>query len=266
MAYVHGYDPREAERLADQAGTLVELLHSDTRYMPGDRVLEAGCGVGAQTTTLAANSPEALFTSVDIEPASVAEATRRVEEHGLTNVSLLQGDLHDLDLPEHGFDHAFVCFVLEHLTDPVEALRRITRHVKPGGTLTVIEGDHGSTTFHPEDADARAAIDCQVRLQADAGGDATIGRRLFGVLTQAGLQEVHVSPRLVYVDASRPELVEGFTRRTFTAMVEGVRASALQAELITAERFDAGIAALHRTTEPDGAFTYTFFKATAVVA
>lgn len=49
-------------------------------------------------------------------------------------------------------------------------------------------------------------------------------------------------------------------------MVQGVRASALQADLITPERFDAGIAALQRTTEPDGAFTYTFFKATALVA
>lgn len=194
MAYVHGYDPREAERLADQAGTLTELLHGDTRYLPGTRVLEAGCGVGAQTTTLAANSPETLFTSVDIEPVSVAEATHRVQEHGLTNVSLQQGDLHDLPFEPESFDHAFVCFVLEHLADPAEALRRITRHVKPGGTLTVIEGDHGSTTFHPEDADARAAIECQVRLQADAGGDATIGRRLFGLLTQAGLRR-STSPR-----------------------------------------------------------------------
>jgi cyclopropane fatty-acyl-phospholipid synthase-like methyltransferase len=55
--YVHGYDPRESERLNDQAGTLVDLLHSDTEYVAGSRVLEAGCGVGAQTITLAQRSP-----------------------------------------------------------------------------------------------------------------------------------------------------------------------------------------------------------------
>ena len=45
--YVHGYDQRENMRLQDQASTLVELLHSDTLYAAGSRVLEAGCGVGA---------------------------------------------------------------------------------------------------------------------------------------------------------------------------------------------------------------------------
>jgi methylase of polypeptide subunit release factors len=60
-AYVHGYDPRENLRLQDQASTLVELLHADTTYPAGSSVLEAGCGVGAQTITLAANSPRALI-------------------------------------------------------------------------------------------------------------------------------------------------------------------------------------------------------------
>ena len=70
-AYVHGYDPRENLRLQDQASTLVELLHCDTSYPAGSRVLEAGCGVGAQTVTLAANSPEAAITSIDISEASL---------------------------------------------------------------------------------------------------------------------------------------------------------------------------------------------------
>ena len=64
-AYVHGYHPRENERLQEQAGTLVDLLHSDTAYPPGSLVLEAGCGIGAQTVTLAQRSPDARFTSVD---------------------------------------------------------------------------------------------------------------------------------------------------------------------------------------------------------
>ena len=72
--YVHGYDPRENLRLQDQASTLEELLHSDTTYAAGSRVLEAGCGVGAQTVTLAANSPKALITSIDISEASVRQA------------------------------------------------------------------------------------------------------------------------------------------------------------------------------------------------
>jgi hypothetical protein len=66
------------------------------------------------------------------------------------------------------------------------------------------------------------------------------------------------------VDASRPDLVEGFTRNTFAAMVEGVREQALQTGSVDPETWGRGIAALHRTAEPDGVFCYTFFKATGV--
>jgi hypothetical protein len=66
---------------------------------------------------------------------------------------------------------------------------------------------------------------------------------------------------MVYVDSSRPDLVEGFTRKTFTAMIEGVRDSAVAARIVEPDLFDAGIRALHRTAEADGIFCYTFFKA-----
>jgi hypothetical protein len=135
---------------------------------------------------------------------------------------------------------------------------------KPGGTITVIEGDHGSVYFHPENEDARRAIACLVKLQADGGGDSLIGRRLYPLLVGAGLKDVRVVPKQIYVDGSRPDLVEGFTRNTFSAMVEGVRDKALQAGLIDADTWDRGIAGLHRTAGPDGVFCYTFFKATGV--
>lgn len=260
---MHGYQARESKRLKDQARTLVELLHGDTRYPPGSRVLEAGCGVGAQTVTLAHNSPDARVTSVDISAESLAEARRRIGRAGLGNVALQQGDLFDLPFDAESFDHVFVCFVLEHLDDPVGALEALGRALRPGGSITVIEGDHGSTSFYPESPAARAAIACQIELQARAGGDALIGRRVYPLLTTAGFDHPQVSPRMVYVDASRPELADGFIHKTFTAMVEGVRDAAIAAGLIDPASFDAGIEALHRTTQPDGVFTYTFFKGVA---
>ena len=154
--YVHGYHPREQERLQDQAGTLVDLLHHDTAYSGGSVVLEAGCGVGAQTVTLAQRSPDARFTSVDISADSVAEAKRRVDRLGLTNVELQQADIFALPFDSESFDHVFVCFLLEHLSRPAAALAILGRLLRPGGTITVIEGDHGSAYFHPDSADALA--------------------------------------------------------------------------------------------------------------
>lgn len=258
--YVHGYRPRENERLRDQAGTLVDLLHGDTAYPAGSRVLEAGCGVGAQTVTLGARSPQARFTSIDVSADSIAEAGRRVADAGLTNVELRQADIFALPFGPESFDHVFVCFVLEHLSRPVHALRVLAGLLKPRGSITVIEGDHGSAYFHPQSAAADDAIACQVKLQRQAGGDALIGRRVYPLMTEAGLDAVRVSPRMVYVDASRPDLVEGFTRRTFTAMIEGTREPAIAGGLIAPARFDAGIRDLYRTTAPDGVFCYTFFK------
>ncbi len=262
--YVHGYDRREHERLEDQAGTLVDLLHADTAYPAGSLVLEAGCGVGAQTVTLARRSPDARFVSVDVSPESLAEARAKVERLGLTNVELRQADLYDLPFSPGSFDHVFVCFVLEHLSRPAEALAVLSRLLRPGGTITVVEGDHGSTYFHPDDPSAYEAIDCLVTLQRAAGGDGLIGRRLYPLLADAGFGDVRVRPLMVYIDANRPDLVDGFTRKTFTAMVEGIRRPAIEAGLIEADRFDAGIRALHRTTEADGVFVYNFFKGVGV--
>ena len=262
-AYVHGYAAREKERLQDQAGTLVELLHSDTSYPRGSTVLEIGCGVGAQTVTLAQRSPGARFTSIDLAADSIAEASQRIAQAHMTNVEFRQADIFALPFDAESFDHVFVCFVLEHLSRPADALALLKGVLKAGGTITVIEGDHGSTYFYPDSSAAHAAIDCLVELQRRAGGNALIGRQVFPLLVEAGFEAVRVSPRMVYVDSSRPDLVDGFTRKTFTAMVEGIREPAIAAGLTDPERFDAGVRDLYRTTEADGVFCYTFFKGVA---
>jgi ubiquinone/menaquinone biosynthesis C-methylase UbiE len=259
--YVHGYDERESARLRDQAATLVDLLHGDTFYPAGSLVLEAGCGVGAQTVSLARNSPGAQFVSVDVSPDSLVEAGRRVAAAGLGNVRFQRADIFELPFAPESFDHVFVCFVLEHLSRPVQALAALRSLLRPGGTITAIEGDHGSAYFHPDSESARRAIHCLVQLQRRAGGNALVGRQLHPLLTEAGFEAVVVSPRMVYVDSSRPDLVEGFIKNTFTAMIEGVRQTAIGAGMIEREDFDAGIHDLYRTAEADGVFCYTFFKA-----
>jgi SAM-dependent methyltransferase len=259
--YVHGYAGHERTRLVDQATTLTELLHADTAYAAGSLVLEAACGVGAQTVLLAPRSAGATIVSVDIAGASVVEARRRTREAGARNVVFAQADLYASPFRAESVDHVFVCFLLEHLRRPDQVLAGLMRVLKPGGTMTVIEGDHGSVYFHPENADARRAIQCLIDLQARSGGNSLIGRSLYPLLVQAGVERVEVSPRVVYADASRPQLVDGFTRKTFTAMVEGVRARALATGLIDPDTWTRGIRALHRTAEADGTFCYTFFKA-----
>jgi hypothetical protein len=159
-----------------------------------------------------------------------------------------------------------VCFVLEHLQRPLEALTRLKEVLKPGGTITVIEGDHASAYFYPDSEFARRTINCLVTIQARLGGNALIGRQLYPLLNRARFRDVRVTPRQVYADASRPGWVEGFTRNTFTAMVAGAQAQAIQMGLIDLAAWERGLADLHAAANKDGTFSYTFFKGVAAKA
>jgi ubiquinone/menaquinone biosynthesis C-methylase UbiE len=263
-AYVHGYSVKETQRLTDQAETLAELLHYDTRYPTKSSVLEVGCGTGAQTVILAGNSPEAHFISVDISETSVKQTGELIRKENISNVQVQQADVFDLPFGKDSFDHIFVCFLLEHLDRPVQALKHLKKVLKPKGSITVIEGDHGSAYFYPDSSQAKLAIRCLIELQSRAGGNSLVGRQLYPLLKEAGFENVRVSPRAVYVDASRPELVEGFTKKTFTAMVEGVKNQALTSGMLDEQTWNKGISDLYRTAQSDGTFNYTFFKATGV--
>lgn len=258
--YVHGYTERESIRLEDQANCLSELLHYDSVFPENSVILEAGCGVGAQTRIVALKNPSSKFISIDISEDSLNKARSVVQSLNINNVEFQTGDIFDLKFPDECFDHIFICFVLEHLPSPSNALKALKRVLKKGGTITLIEGDHGSAYFYPYSEYAEKVINLQVKLQAMAGGNALIGRQLYPLLIEAGFKNCKVSPRMVYVDSSRPELVEGFTKNTFTAMIEGIREKAIEVSIIDKNTFDKGIQDLYRTTQLDGVFCYTFFK------
>jgi SAM-dependent methyltransferase len=259
--YVHGYSKKESNRLADQAGTLAELLHVDTIYPPGSKVLEAGCGIGAQTSILVQNCPHAQFVSIDISQDSIKKAKTSVKAE---NVIFGQADIFDLPFEAESFDHIFICFVLEHLQKPIDALVNLKKVLKKGGSITVIEGDHGSFYCYPESKEALMAVKCLIDVQASLKGNSLIGRQLYPLLNAAEFKEAVVSPRIVYVDSSKPGFVEGFSKNTFIAMVEGVKEHALSLNLIDEDTWNKGISDLYRATGEDGTFCYTFFKGRAV--
>jgi SAM-dependent methyltransferase len=258
--YVHGYSDREAIRLNDQAATLDSITHNDTIFPKGSYILEAGCGVGDQTKIIATKNLDSTFLSVDISDVSIAEAKLTAKQSGIENVRFEQSDLYNLAFEDETFDHIIICFVLEHLKNPAQVLAELKRVLKKGGTIVAIEGDHGSTFFYPDSKEAHQAINCQVQLQGQNGGNSNIGRELYPLFQSVGLENTFISPRMVYVDASRHNLVEGFIKNTFTAMIEGVGDKAVEHGIIDKITFEKGIKDLYRTAEPDGVFSYTFFK------
>jgi SAM-dependent methyltransferase len=262
--YVHGYSDREAERLQDQSSILEKLLHTGTSYPAGSRVLEAGCGVGAQTVILARRSPMAEIISVDISEDSLAQAREAAARQGLTNVTFHRADILDLPFGAESFDHIFVCFVLEHLVDPLKALVELKKRLKTEGSLTVIEGDHGSCTWYPETPESLKVWDCLVESQFNLGHNPNIGRQLLPLLDMAGLEVADVSPRWVYVDYRHPEGLDGGVNRIIVPMVQTARQQSLEQGLTDEETWERGIRDLMRVAdEPGGTFFYTWYKGTA---
>jgi ubiquinone/menaquinone biosynthesis C-methylase UbiE len=263
-SYMHGYSRREAERLHDQSSILRQLLHADVAYPAGSQVLEAGCGVGAQTVALATNSPGASFVSIDISSKSLDQAKALIESQGITNVQFQQADILDMPFADGSFDHVFVCFVLEHLDDPWRALIEMKRVLQAGGTITVIEGDHGSCFWNPETDESRKAWQAMIQVQINLGHDPLIGRRLYPLLANAGFDVRGVVPLWAYADASKPDLLDGGINRILAPMMETAREEAIGQGLIDRATWEKGIIDMHQASlPPDGSVFYTWFRGTA---
>ncbi len=263
--YVHGYSTRETQRLQEQSGVLEDLLHSGTFYPAGNKVLEAGCGVGGQTIILARRNPEAEFTCIDFSSESLFKAGMLIEENGINNVFFYEADIMNLPFADETFDHLFVCFVLEHLDDPLLALNELKRVLKSGGTITLIEGDHGSCIWHPETAESLKVWECLIRVQSMLGHDPLIGRGLYPLLDETGFTIENVSPRYVYADSANPGLLDGAVNRIIVPMVQTSRETSIKMGLVDEDTWQRGIADLERAAgPPDGTFFYTWFKALAI--
>jgi len=260
--YIHGYSLEETKRLNDQATTISEILHWDSRWDDGSLILEAACGVGAQTRIISSKNPNSKFVAIDLSEKSLTIASQVIDELKINNVEFRLADIFNLPFEDETFDHIFTCFILEHVRKPDLALKELKRVLKTNGTITVIEGDHGSTYFFPESEAAMRAVQAQATLQKQNGGNANVGRQLYPMLTDVGFSNVIASPRQVYVDDSKPDMVENFIKNTFTAMIKGVSEEAISKQIITKNEMDAGIKDLYRTGEGGGVFFYTFIKAT----
>ncbi|MFJ7209614.1 methyltransferase domain-containing protein [Streptomyces sp. NPDC098789] len=263
--YVHGYSPEETSRLTSQADALAHTVHAGTAYPAGSLVLEAGCGSGGQSVHLLRTSPGVRLVAVDRSARSLASARSRVrDEPGAEEVHWCQADLVALPFPDDTFDHVFVSFVLEHQSDPQVILAQLRRVLRPGGSLTVVEGDNDSVGLHPDSPDTRSLIGQLILLQGLAGGNGLFARQLQPALAEAGFTRIQVEPRTVYADGTRPDLARHFILDSYLPMVAAVRGEALAAGLGTPQQWDQGLADLRATARDGGTFYLTFFKAHAV--
>ena len=192
--YVHGYGTPEQERLVQQAEHWRHrLIADDTQLEAGTRLLEVGTGVGAVLAVLAQEFPAIDVTGVDIEPRQLEFARGYLERAGV-EATLLRADALALPFDDESFDHVWMMWFLEHVADPVGALREARRVLVPGGAVTAIEVDYSTCRADPTTPAMGALFRTMVQGMAAAGwSDA--GTRLPGWLREAGFRDVDEGER-----------------------------------------------------------------------
>lgn len=187
--YTHGHHESvlRSHRWRTAANSAAYLLGELKPHM---RILDVGCGPGTITADLAERVPQGQVTGVDTEPGIVEQARHLASERGLTNAQFATGDIHALDYPDGTFCVVHAHQVLQHLGDPVRALREMRRVCKPGGIIAVREADFGGMIWYPQIPGLDDWRELYGRVARANGGEPDAGRRLHDWARQAGFTDV----------------------------------------------------------------------------
>lgn len=190
------HTPAHARRTA--AGNAAFFL---PHLQPGMRLLDAGCGPGSITIGLAQaiSSPGGrtdggVATGIDTSASAIEAAHVAAATAGCANVRFEVGDVYELPYEDASFDAVFAHAVLQHLAEPARALRELRRVLRPGGVIGLADADHDGSIIAPADPMLDAAERLLRRMrERGGGGDPCVGKRLRGLLSDAGFVQCAAS-------------------------------------------------------------------------
>lgn len=173
-------------------------VENSAYYLTGDlragmRVLDVGCGPGTITTDLAARVAPGEVLGIEPAEAPLHEAREAAAAAGVENVSYAIGDVYGLEEAENTFDVVHAHQVLQHLADPVAALREMLRVCRPDGHVAARDADFAAMTWHPADERLDRWLEIYQAVARGNGAEPDAGRRLLAWAHAAGAGEVHPS-------------------------------------------------------------------------
>ncbi|MGE0793793.1 MAG: class I SAM-dependent methyltransferase [Acidimicrobiia bacterium] len=191
-AYTHGHHDSvlRSHRWRTAANSAPHLL---ARLRPGLTLLDVGCGPGTLTCDLAERVAPGRVTGIDLSPEVVDEARATAAARGTINATFATGDLHRLDGNsdvDGPFDVVHAHQVLQHLADPVGALRALAGLARPGGGVVAVrDADYPAMAWHPASAALDGWLDAYLAVTRRNGAEAAAGRRLPAWARAAGLAD-----------------------------------------------------------------------------
>ena len=205
--YTHGYHEAILESYRQRtaevcAAFLLPYLQPDAA------VLDMGCGPGTITAGLARRA--GTVVGVDTSAEMVESARRLAAESGADNASFKVGSACELPFGDRSFDVVYAHQLLQHLSDPVQALREARRVLRPGGLVAVRDSDYGTMVHAPVEAALQHWLGLYHEVAAANGGEPDAGRFLPGWVRAAGFVEpVVTASTTTYADAAGRELWGG---------------------------------------------------------
>ena len=186
--YTHGHD---ASVLRSHNSRTVEnsAAHLVPHLRAGRSLLDIGCGPGTITSDLAKRVAPGEVIGIDPASEVIAAASAQLDDD-VANCTFRTGDVYRLDFGDNTFDIVHAHQVLQHLTDPVAALREMRRVTKPGGVVSVRDADYGGMTWAPHRPLLDRWLELYHQLTHHNDAEADAGRYLLGWVQAAGFSEI----------------------------------------------------------------------------
>ncbi|MGH3695887.1 MAG: methyltransferase domain-containing protein [Pseudonocardiaceae bacterium] len=190
--YTHGHHDsvlrsQRWRTVQNSAAYLIPHLRS------GQQVLDVGCGPGTITIDLARLVAPGDVVGIDNEPAPLEPARTGAQQQGVSNASFAVGDVYQLDYPDDTFDIVHAHQILQHLAEPIAALREMRRVCKPGGVVAARDADYAAMTWHPRNSCLDRWLDIYRRVARSNRAEPDAGRRLLSWARAAGFSEITCS-------------------------------------------------------------------------
>jgi len=254
--YIHGTDPAEQRRLVQLNRITNAAFVGFLDVQPGSRVLEVGSGLGILADEVAASAGGCDVVGIELSAAQIAAATRSAR------VAVVRADAHELPLASESFDLVYARFLLEHVANPAGVLGEMRRVLRRGGRVAVLENDVSLVRFDPPCPVFERVWAAFVEVQRALGGDALIGRRLFGLLRSAGFRDVELSLQPEAHWHGSPAWTPWVTN--IIGNVESARRALIDSGRCDAETVHAALAELAAlVSRPDASGTFVWNRARA---
>lgn len=192
----------------------------------GQSLLDLGCGPGSITLDLAEHVAPGRVLGLDAADTVVRQARNAAAHRGDTLTRFVVGDVYELGLPDDSFDVVYAHQVLQHLSDPVAALREMARVTRPGGVIAVRDADYATFAWYPDHPGLTRWLELYHQVALANGAEPDAGRRLGAWARRAGLTDLDVSTSTwSYHDRdARAVLADGWAERlTSSALGEQAR-------------------------------------------